>query len=178
LGVVAATAGMFIHFSAYQQILSLLIGCVLLLTGVGQIRGVRIPLLSSVILHVTSWIKKKFGAILQRRNFWSSILLGMLNGLLPCGLTYLAMTYCLTLDTWWQGFIFMFFFGLGTWPVMLGITSVLGFSAGFFNRNLSRMTTILFVLSGCLLIGRAVFTHEHHDLNPAGELVQSEVICR
>lgn len=178
LGIVASTAGMFIQLSAYQEVLSILVGGILLLIGLGGISGVKIPLLTSAIVQITIWLKRKFGFVLQRRGTWSSVLLGMLNGLLPCGLTYLAMTYCLSLSEWWEGFIFMFVFGLGTWPVMLGATSLLGFSGVFLKRNLSRMTTILFVVSGCLLIGRGIFIHAHQPDQRADSLIQSEVICR
>jgi uncharacterized protein len=178
LGIVASTVGMFIQLSAYQQVLSILVGGMLLVIGLGGISGVKIPVLTSAIVHITLWLKRKFGFVLQHKGAWSSVLLGMLNGLLPCGLTYLAMTYCLSLTAWWEGFIFMFVFGLGTWPVMLGATSLLGFSGVFLKRNLSRMITILFVISGCLLIGRGVFIHAHQPVGDADSLIQSEVICR
>ncbi|MBK5280182.1 MAG: sulfite exporter TauE/SafE family protein [Bacteroidia bacterium] len=178
LGVIASTAGIFIHLSAYQQVLSFIIGGVLLIIGFGGITGVKIPFVSAGIVRFTIWLKMKFGYVLQHKGPWSSVVLGMLNGLLPCGLTYLAMTYCLTLSTWWEGFLFMFFFGLGTWPVMLGATSLLGLSSVFIKRNLSRLTTILFLVSGCLLIGRAFFIHDHQNVQQQSEFAQSEVICR
>ena len=144
--------------------------------GFGGISGVKIPFVSITIIRFTSWLKRKFGYVLQRKSSWSSVILGMLNGLLPCGLTYLAMAYCLSFSTWWEGFTFMFFFGLGTWPVMLGVTSLIGLSPVFFNRHIGRATTILFVLSGCLLIGRAIFTQDH-EIDSHQQFVKSEVLC-
>lgn len=178
LGIIAATLGVFIQLSAYQKVLSFFMGGILILIGMGGINGIKIPFLTPAIMHVTVWLRKRFGFILQRKSPWSSVALGMLNGLLPCGLTYLAMTLCLTLNAWWEGFVFMFFFGLGTWPVMLGATGLLGFSGVFLKRNIGRMTTILLVVSGCLLIGRAIFIHDHQDDQHADPSVQSEVICR
>jgi sulfite exporter TauE/SafE len=178
LGIIAATLGVFIQLSAYQKVLSFFMGGILILIGMGGISGVKIPFLTPAIVHVTVWFRKRFGFILQRKGPWSSVALGMLNGLLPCGLTYLAMTYCLTLNAWWEGFIFMFFFGLGTWPVMLGATGLLGFSPRFLKQNISKMTTILFVVSGCLLIGRAIFVHDHTDVQYHEHVMQTEVICR
>ncbi len=178
LGIVASTVGMFIQLSAYQQVLSFLVGGILLLIGMGGISGIKIPFLTSGIVHITLWLKKRFGFILQRKGPWSSTALGMLNGLLPCGLTYLAMTYCLSLNAWWEGFVFMFIFGLGTWPIMLGATSLLGFSSRFLRHNISRLTTIMFVVSGCLLIGRAIFVHDHNNDQFHEHVVQTEVICR
>ncbi|MEK6782413.1 MAG: sulfite exporter TauE/SafE family protein [Bacteroidota bacterium] len=177
LGSITATVGTIIHFSVYQQVLSFLMGSILLLIAFGGLSGIKIPIVSAGIIQFTSWLKREFGSFLQHKGSFSSIMLGMLNGLLPCGLTYLAMMYCLSLDSWWEGFVFMFFFGLGTWPVMLGIPGLLGISSGFLSRNLSRVTTLLLVVSGCLLIGRSVFSHNHIE-NRKSQIEGTEVLCR
>jgi sulfite exporter TauE/SafE len=46
--------------------------------------------------------------------------MGMLNGFLPCGMTLIALSYCLILAGPIDGFNFMLLFGVGTLPVMLG----------------------------------------------------------
>ena len=49
--------------------------------------------------------------------------IGLLNGLLPCGLVYVAIAASLaTMDTL-HGVLLMFSFGLGTIPVMAGLMS-------------------------------------------------------
>jgi sulfite exporter TauE/SafE len=48
-------------------------------------------------------------------------LFGILNGLLPCGMVYLALMYALSSASIAEGALSMFFFGLGTLPVMFFI---------------------------------------------------------
>jgi hypothetical protein len=59
---------------------------------------------------------------LQRRSLRSLGLLGLLNGLLPCGLVYVAMAGAVARGTLPDGIFFMVWFGLGTLPTMLGIS--------------------------------------------------------
>ena len=47
--------------------------------------------------------------------------IGLLNGLLPCGLVYVAVAGALVSNSPVQGAAFMTFFGLGTIPVMLSV---------------------------------------------------------
>jgi sulfite exporter TauE/SafE len=60
-------------------------------------------------------------AQLQRRTFRSLILLGALNGLLPCGLVYVALAGALAQGGLSSALIYMAVFGLGTMPTMLAI---------------------------------------------------------
>ena len=85
--------------------------------------------------------------------------MGALNGMLPCGLTYLALTYCLVLPTPSDGVLFMLIFGTGTLGVMLGFPSLVSFLASRFRFNFSRMATVLLLLAGVTLIGRAFVEH-------------------
>ena len=119
LGIVAGAVGRLFQFTVYQNILAYLLGGILLLIGFGAINGIRIPILNRLIHQFTDWVRKIFGKLLNgNRNLF---FLGMLNGLLPCGLTYLALTYCFTLDGFVDGFLFMVIFGMGTIPVMVGL---------------------------------------------------------
>lgn len=92
-------------------------------------------------------------------------LLGMINGILPCGLTYASLTYCLTFEIPWDGFVFMMVFGLGTWPVMVGFTWIIGRIRSKWNIGLSRITSIVLIGLGVLLIGRSFWSgnHLHHN---------------
>lgn len=49
------------------------------------------------------------------------LLMGVANGLLPCGMVYLAIAAAVTGPGPWWSMGFMFFFGLGTLPLLLGI---------------------------------------------------------
>jgi uncharacterized protein len=179
LGALASSFGLFFQFSSYQNILSITLGCILLLIGVGGISGIKIPLITPFIQFIVLRLKVLFGRFLKQKSYPAITVLGILNGLLPCGLTYLAMTYCLTLQGPLDGFYFMLLFGTGTLPVLLGITGVFNFLVKRFQFNIGRLSTVMFIFLGCLLIARVMFVNgTHHStvqMNAAGT---AEIICK
>lgn len=159
LGALTATAGLALPLSKFQNVLSLLLGGLLILISVAQLR-IHIPGLTKAVVSFTTYLKKLFSKYIQRKNAGSLLILGTLNGLLPCGLTLLALTYCLTLADPLSGFNYMLLFGVGTLPVMLGLTSILSELIKRYNLNLRKITTVMLLLSGCLLIARVFLIHE------------------
>ena len=107
--------------------------------------------------------KKTFYGLFSRKNFGSVFLLGTLNGILPCGLVWIALTYSFTLQSAMEGFSFMILFGIGTLPVMLGFTSVITQLLQRFNFNFQRITSAMLILSGILLIVRVFIIHLPHQ---------------
>lgn len=177
LGLIASSIGSVFPFANYQNLFAYAVGGVLLLIGFGAINGVRIPIVSPAVIRFTNWLKKLFGKLLhERRNLF---FLGMLNGLLPCGLTYLALTYCFTLDNYLEGFLFMVVFGAGTIPVMVGLLWAVGHVFKRVRLSHRRITTIVMIAIGSLVIGRALISHNHHSENMnQSELIEEEVICK
>lgn len=177
LGIVAGTVGGLIQITPYQNLLAFTLGGIFLLIGFGAISGVHIPLLSSVIHRFTNWLKTTFGNFLKGRK--NIFFLGMLNGLLPCGLTYLALTYCLTLDSFVKGFLFMVIFGVGTIPVMVGLLWVLGSVLNKLRIGYRKVSMIVMIVIGSLVIGRALMSHGNHFENEAqSNALIDDVICR
>ncbi|MCX8489832.1 MAG: sulfite exporter TauE/SafE family protein [Cyclobacteriaceae bacterium] len=122
LGAFAGAVGSLIPFQEQQKGMSLLMGIVFLLLGFGILKSVRIPFLDKYGSRAVSLFKHHFRNELARKGIATFLILGAMNGLLPCGLTYMALAYCFMLPSASEGFLFMLFFGLGTWPVMIGFT--------------------------------------------------------
>jgi len=165
LGALVAGLGVVLPISKFQNLVSILLGITLLLGGAGLLK-VNIPLLSNAIGKLTSTLKKLFGTLLMRKNFGSVFLLGTLNGILPCGLVWIALAYALTLQSTLEGVGFMMLFGLGTLPVMLGLTSIITELLKRFNFSLQHVTSAMLILSGILLIARVFIIHlpHHHTI--------------
>lgn len=178
LGAAAGLVGNFIQITTYQNGLAFALGGILLLTGFGVIGGIKIPVVTGWIMQFSSWLKHAFGNMMQRKGNRAVFLLGMLNGLLPCGLTYMAMSYCLTLNHFTDGMIFMVVFGLGTIPLMTGLLWIMGMAMGRLNINYRKINTILLITLGCLIMGRAIFGHDHIENHLEGMVPQEEVLCR
>ncbi|MGB4974975.1 MAG: sulfite exporter TauE/SafE family protein [Cyclobacteriaceae bacterium] len=177
LGILAGSVGGLIQITPIQNVFAYVLGGLFLLMGFGAISGVHIPLLSSVIHRFTNWLKATFGNFLQGKK--NIFFLGMLNGLLPCGLTYLALTYCFTLDSFVEGFLFMVIFGLGTIPVMVGLLWLLGNVLNKLKISYRKVSMIVMIAIGSLVIGRALISHENHfEKNAGGNVLIDDVICR
>lgn len=159
LGAMAAAIGSNSVNVTQQNYLSVAMGIIFLLLAFGVFKKVTIPFLSSGVLRLISNMKKWFGSWLISKSKIAMLILGMLNGLLPCGLTYIAVASCFILPTAFDGFLFMILFGVGTWPVMVGFTWIA--TALLRKVNYQRITTAMFLVSGILLIGRVFWVHRH-----------------
>lgn len=174
LGMIVAAFGSLFQFSAYQNTLSIVLGASLVIMGIAGISSIHIPLISKALALGTGLIKNLFSTFLSKKTWSSMTLMGMLNGLLPCGLTYLALTYCITLPDISQGFLFMIVFGSGTLPVMLGLTTVLQSLIDRFHLNFRKLTTTMMIVLGLLLVSRGYFVNNHTQAHGTSEIV----ICR
>ena len=67
-------------------------------------------------------VKARMGLLLCRRSAAALLLLGLLNGLLPCGLVYVAGAGATATGDLFQGALYMLAFGIGTVPMMLAIS--------------------------------------------------------
>jgi sulfite exporter TauE/SafE len=178
LGAIAASFGSLFMITPWQGIISFAIGALFLLMGIGAISGVRIPLITIALNRFTSRLKNLFNFWLKKKNSFAVLIMGMLNGLLPCGLTYLAMTYCFIMPSMMEGFWFMILFGAGTWPVMIGFTWLLSIGFGKIKVNYQRITTVVFIMIGAWLVARVMINQSMDShLHLFGKTTTEEVIC-
>jgi uncharacterized protein len=173
-GLIAASVGSLFEFTGLQTMLSISLGILLILAGFAGITSFNIPFLSSAIQKSTTFIKIKLGDFIKKKTKLSLIITGTLNGLLPCGLTYMALTYCLTIINPIEGFFYMLVFGLGTLPVMLGLTTVIQTLMLKFNFSVRRLTTVTMVILGVMLISRSLYSH--HTEHPVDK--DGITVCR
>jgi len=118
LGGVAGFIGKSIFLAGMQRWLSIALGMAILL---GFLVSKKISV-SAPVVRLVARLKNAMSAQLRQRGLRSLALLGMLNGLLPCGLVYVAMAGAVALGSLLDGTFYMAVFGLGTLPTMLGIS--------------------------------------------------------
>ena len=84
------------------------------------------------------------------------LFLGMVNGLLPCGMVYVALAAALNFSEVQQSVLFMSGFGAGTIPLML-LLSIAGSSFSFSIRGrIKRVVPYLMTVMAVLLIARGM----------------------
>jgi len=103
-----------------------------------------------------SLLKSGLGKLLQQRTYRATFTLGLLNGLLPCGLVYAACAAATASSGLLAGTSYMAAFGLGTIPMMLGV-SLAGKKLQFALRfKFGRLIPITLVIVGTLLVFRGL----------------------
>lgn len=177
LGAIVATAGMILPLRNLQNVLSILLGLSLVLIGLGGLKSVQIPWLTPGVRRITALLKKRFAHHLAQKTRAAIFMMGALNGILPCGLTFIALTWCLTLQGPVDGLNFMLLFGAGTLPVMLGLTGILPLLSRRFNFSIQKLTTSMLIFSGVVLIARVFVVHLPHTTSTHGGLMEI-MMCR
>lgn len=118
LGVVFGLIGKSFAVVGIQRWVSISAGVLILM---GLALSTR-PVAGAAMVRAVGWLKGGFRSILRHRTVGSLGLLGLLNGLLPCGLVYAACAGAAAMGGWLGGIEYMALFGAGTLPVMLGIS--------------------------------------------------------
>ena len=152
MGALFGLLGQGFALAGLQRWISLVVGVLILLGVLVSPRLARaIPVSRGV-----SWLKASLGTLLQRRALPALFGIGLLNGLLPCGLVYVACAGAVATGTIWFGLQYMIAFGLGTLPLML-VISLVGTKLQFALRfKLQRLIPVSLVIVGLLLVLRGM----------------------
>lgn len=118
MGVAAGWMGRTLALAGVQQVVT--IGLGLLMWG-GLLVSPRLLELPWLMGWVGG-LQRRMGGLLRKRSLVALGSLGALNGLLPCGLVYIAFAGATTMSGGWEGAGYMLMFGLGTVPTLLGIS--------------------------------------------------------
>ena len=96
------------------------------------------------------------GALFKSKNSSSFYLIGFLNGLLPCGMVYLALTSALATQSVVQGAVIMAFFGLGTMPALIMVAIGGQYMGRTIRSRLQALVPVFIFSMGILLILRGL----------------------
>ncbi len=112
--------------------------------------------LSGPIQQLVTTVKTRLGRLLLRPGFGARFGLGLLNGLLPCGLVYAAAAGATATGSMVDGISYMLAFGLGTVPMMLALGVAGGRLQPAFRFKLQRLMPVGLAVVATLLIIRGL----------------------
>lgn len=156
LGAFLGLFGMGASLAGLQQPLSIAAGLLMILMAVlpknlGSDK-LGYPVFSKLMMK----LKLNLGRFMQRKNYSSLYITGLLNGLLPCGAVYAALTGSLAMGSVLGGAIFMFVFGLGTIPLMF-VAVMMGQVVSVQTRQkILKFLPVLMIILGLLFILRGL----------------------
>jgi len=119
LGILFGLLGRGIHMAGFQQWTSILL-------GITMIVSVLFPFVFREKITISGLFKGFAARLIQRlkklftdRSYFSLLMIGLLNGLLPCGLVYVAIAGAINSGDVLSGALFMMLFGFGTIPLLM-----------------------------------------------------------
>ena len=148
-GLVVGLFGQGFSFLGLQQFLSLTCGFFLLIGGLNHFRkrGNKPGVLTGKMQQKLAYLLGKYLS-----KPYGSFIAGALNGLLPCGVSYIALAQAIALTDPLQSARSMIFFGLGTVPLLF-FTALVPLVFRKF-RTPAMLVPVLFMVAGSFLIAR------------------------
>jgi len=122
LGGLFGLVGGMVQMAGLQQTLSVVMGAAIILAGLAPLLGRRVPLSGAFLVRAVAALKNALSRLFRSGDRSSLLLIGLLNGLLPCGFVYLGLAGSLTTGSVAGGMAYMALFGLGTVPLMLAVS--------------------------------------------------------
>ena len=153
LGAFFGYLGSVLAFSPTTKgLLFVITGVLMILAGLSLIGNVKFLNSAEWSISKYTWYQNSFRKLISSNTYGSFYLLGMLNGIIPCGLVYSFAIFAASTATPWGGALVMATFGLATIPALF----FLGFITKFLQRGSLRST--MMKLAALLVIVYGVFT--------------------
>ena len=129
--------------------LLVLAGTFMILSGLSLSGKIKFLTIIEHSLSSSNWYKNIFKKLIQSKTLFSFFVLGMLNGLLPCGLVYFFTVTAASTGSAYYGALVMLLFGLSTVPALFS----LGFFVGLYKNSKFRNIMMKIAAVSVILFG-------------------------
>ena len=133
-------------------ILLIIAGLFMILAGLSLSGKIKFLTLIEHSMSSAKWYQKLFKKLLHSKTLFSFFVLGMINGLLPCGLVYFFAITSASSGTPIYGALVMFIFGISTIPALFS----LGFFVGIYKNGNFR--NIMIKIASVSVLGFGIYT--------------------
>jgi len=153
-GLLIGLFGKTLRLAGFQQWLSIIAGITILF----YLLYMKFNVLGSLKYFNTFFevIRKKLGELYFRKSLNTILLIGILNGFLPCGFVYLAFAGAIATGDLAGSTLFMAAFGLGTIPMMWSVSFMGNYLGVSLSRKIKKIYPYAMLLISCLLIIRGL----------------------
>ncbi|MDA3907380.1 MAG: sulfite exporter TauE/SafE family protein [Bacteroidales bacterium] len=156
MGAVFGILGEGLQLGGFQRWISVLMGSVMVLAVVFPALFRGSGKMDKYLYGYNARLKNRFGVLFTQRSYSSLLIIGLLNGLLPCGLVYMALAGAIATGGVASGALFMFIFGLGTLPMLLLLSLAGNVVTGSFKSSINKIIPYVIVIIGILFILRGL----------------------
>lgn len=148
-GVVGALGSVVSFSGGARGLIAILAGTFMVLMGINMLG--LIPALKQLHFQMPSGIRN---TLMGQTGERGPLVVGLLNGLMPCGPLQAMQLYALGTGSAAAGALSMFFFSLGTVPLMFGFGALSTLLSKRFTRNMLRFSAVLVILLGAIMMQR------------------------
>lgn len=156
MGLVFGLVGHGLSTLGFQKIVSIVAGTLMIAT-------VFFPHLFNFtdktdkgLFSFVNYIKNGLKGLFNTKTFGGLLLIGILNGLLPCGPLYFAVIVSAGTGNVVESVLFMVLFGLGTIPLLLLVSLVGNFISLKARNRINNFIPVIMVIMGIMFILRGL----------------------
>jgi uncharacterized protein len=156
LGGIFGLIGKSFELMGVLQIMSIVFGILIIIGVLFPRITSRIAPLNRSYLRFNNVIQQKLGSFLKLKSSSALFGIGLLNGLLPCGMVYTALMGSLVYGSISNGVLFMVFFGLGTLPAMAIATYYASSISTTLRQKFQKAVPYVMLVFGALIVIRGL----------------------
>jgi sulfite exporter TauE/SafE len=154
LGSVFGLLGQVVAFTPITKgFLFVITGLLMVLTGLSLIGNIKFLNSAEWSVYKYIWYQNAFKKLINSKSYGSFYLLGMLNGIIPCGLVYSFAIFAASTATPLGGALVMATFGLATIPALFFLGVITKFlQKGSLRTTMMKFAALLVILYGVLTL--------------------------
>jgi len=156
LGFIVGFIGLGIQLIGFLQGLSIISGIFIILYAWRKKISFLAPIFNSSSNFIYKFSSKKMGILFKSKSPFRLILLGVLNGLLPCGMVYSALMTSIIADSPLNAGLTLFFFGLGTLPTLVIFSFYAHRITPIFKTKINRYLPYIVTIIGLMIVLRGL----------------------
>jgi uncharacterized protein len=157
LGVVLVSSGL---FGKVQSVLQMTIGAVVIVLAFGILGW--IPLQGSIRLLPMNLLRKGFSTSRSKGPILGATIAGLLNGLMPCPLTFAMAVKATSAPSILEGGALMLTFGVGTLPTMLFISVAFGKMKANVRGLMLKLAAFIMIVMGINTVYMGLMSYDPH----------------
>lgn len=155
LGAVVGSIGITVDTLGFLQWISIITGIFMIIFAwrkwFSRIFSGHLP-----TFGIQGFVSKSLGNVLAMQTPFKLTLLGMINGLLPCGMVYIGLMNALLAGNPLSSAYAMIAFGVGTIPAMFAVGFAANRISGSVRQKINKVVPFLLTLVGALIVLRGM----------------------
>jgi len=156
IGLLFGFIGKGLYLAGFQQRLSILMGVMMIVTIITPVSVFNKYNFSKPLYKIIGKVKYNLGIYLNKKSNKALFSIGFFNGLLPCGLVYIAVIGSISTGNAVQGALYMALFGIGTIPMMTAAVLLGNFVSVSLRAKFQKIIPVFVIIIGLLFILRGL----------------------